>query len=146
MLVVSNQKISGLEQKPAYHWHMNKYYSLIDESIMYQLTMGKLCQNWWSMLSVLHPSYKVNCFHNHKWLQDWIDEVVTLLEEEWKWYCPVQVEKKLSSSQSSVSCYYQSIHLLTSLGSYYDAWQWRWFSMQYQNTFIHLLSRTSRIH
>lgn len=60
--------------------HLNKYYALSDDSIVYRLAM------------VLHPSFKLKYFREHKWQASWITQVQELLNEEWKLYCPAELE------------------------------------------------------
>ncbi len=40
-----------------------------------------------------------------KWLQEWIDQVVELLQEEWKSYCPQQADKSTAQSNDKVRDY-----------------------------------------
>ncbi|KAF8590423.1 hypothetical protein K439DRAFT_1329588 [Ramaria rubella] len=53
------------------HEIINKYYSLMDDSIIYRIAM------------VLHPSYKTIYFQCQKWPDSWVDTAVSLVCKEW---------------------------------------------------------------
>jgi hypothetical protein len=49
---------------------MDRYYSLTDSSSAYQIMM------------ILHPSMKLEYFHQHHWLKTWIEMAKELVQEE----------------------------------------------------------------
>ncbi|KAF8579152.1 hypothetical protein K439DRAFT_1239162, partial [Ramaria rubella] len=51
---------------------LNKYYSLTDESIVYQIAM------------ILHPRYKTLYFQWQKWPDSWVDTAIKLVHDQWE--------------------------------------------------------------
>ncbi len=45
----------------------------------------------------MHPGYKLQYFHSQNWLQDWIDEAILVLREEWNDYKPQSATPSLTS-------------------------------------------------
>jgi hypothetical protein len=67
---------------------MSKYYGLTDESVIYRIAMSSLHFSTPCTLPnvfiVLHPAYKVSYFRKRKWPQEWIDEALNALRDEWR--------------------------------------------------------------
>ncbi|GJF00144.1 hypothetical protein PsYK624_164230 [Phanerochaete sordida] len=73
---------------------LNKYYSIIDNSILYRCAM------------ILHPKYKLDYFRNQKWKVNWIAAAVKILHDECEnYYKPKLDETALTSASQS-----QNIH------------------------------------
>ena len=55
---------------------LNKYYSLMDDSVVYRVAMSMLfiCYLLLSLIPfiVLHPHYKISYFSRAKWPEQWI--------------------------------------------------------------------------
>ncbi|KAF8574541.1 hypothetical protein K439DRAFT_1372140, partial [Ramaria rubella] len=73
------------------HEILNKYYSLTNDSIVYQIAM------------ILHPHYKTLYFQQQKWPDLWIDTTVKLLCEQWeKHYKPARTESLTTSEVNTL--------------------------------------------
>ncbi|PBK71778.1 hypothetical protein ARMSODRAFT_1016771 [Armillaria solidipes] len=53
---------------------LNNYYSKTDESHVHRTAL------------IMHPSYKLQYFKKQNWLQDWIDEAMEVVQEEWHFF------------------------------------------------------------
>ncbi len=70
---------------------LNKYYAKSDESVIYRIAVSKsilIKRLYIKTLAVMHPGYKLQYFRSQNWLQDWIDEAIVVLCEEWNDYKP----------------------------------------------------------
>lgn len=66
---------------------LNKYYSLTDESSVYRIAMSMSSFTLTLFpahngLIVLHPSYKLRYFEKMEWSEEWKDEALRLIHEE----------------------------------------------------------------
>jgi hypothetical protein len=83
------------KNKPAVHMAavqgrimLDKYYGLMDDSVVYQIAMCRSCQLSLSccqltQLLVLHPCYKSSYFQKAGWPRDWVHTAEDLLHQEY---------------------------------------------------------------
>ena len=91
---------------------LNKYYSKMDDSIMYccAMHMGPFFLVIQLLLTahhlVLNPQYKQSYFRNQKWPAEWIKTAEDILRDHWTTYYKPQIEATPAKSSSVSSLYF----------------------------------------